>query len=151
MLEHSREKEFGEWYLELVEKAELMDYTPVQGCMAIRPRAYFIWEKIQQVFDKKIRALGVKNAYFPLLIPENLLKKEAAHFEGFTPEVAWVTEAGNAPIGERLALRPTSETIMYEMYAKWIHSYRDLPLLLNQWCNVIRWDTKALKPFLRSR
>lgn len=151
VLQNKKDKNFSEWYIELVEKAELMDYSPVQGCMVIRDRAYAVWEKIQSVLDQKFKSAGVKNVYFPLLIPENLLKKEAEHFAGFTPEVAWVTESGSEKLGERLALRPTSETIMYTIMSKWVSSHRDLPQKYNQWCNVIRWDTKALKPFLRTR
>ncbi|NYZ78222.1 proline--tRNA ligase [Candidatus Micrarchaeota archaeon] len=151
MLENKKNADFGEWFLELVQKAELMDYAPVQGCMAIRERAYSVWEKIQGYLDPRFKQDGVKNAYFPLLIPESLLQKEAEHFAGFVPEVAWVTQGGNETLGERLALRPTSETIMYAMFSKWISSHRDLPLKINQWCNIIRWDTKTLKPFLRTR
>ncbi|MBI5036077.1 proline--tRNA ligase [Candidatus Micrarchaeota archaeon] len=151
MLENKKEEKFAEWYIELVEKAELMDYSPVQGSMIIRPRAYAIWQAVQDVLNAKMKADGVENAYFPIFIPENLLKKEAEHFEGFSPEVAWVTHGGNEQLGERLALRPTSETIMYVQFSKWIRSHRDLPLKINQWCNIIRWDTKALKPFLRTR
>ncbi|MEM0475364.1 MAG: proline--tRNA ligase [Candidatus Norongarragalinales archaeon] len=151
MLKHKKESEFSEWFLELVQASELMDYGPVQGCMVVRERAYAIWERIQEEFNKKIKADGVRNVYFPLLIPESFLKKEAEHFAGFVPEVAWVTQGGNDELGERLALRPTSETIIYASFAKWISSHRDLPLKVNQWCNVVRWDTKALKPFLRTR
>ncbi len=151
MMENKKSVDFSEWYLELVQKAELMDYAPVQGCMAIRERAYAVWEKIQGFLDQRFKSDGVKNAYFPLFIPESLLQKEAEHFAGFLPEVAWVTHGGNDALGERLALRPTSETIMYALFAKWISSHRDLPLKINQWCNVVRWDTKTLKPFLRTR
>lgn len=150
-LENGKAANFSEWYLELVQKAELMDYAPVQGTMAIRPRGYFVWEKIQNYLDSRFKAAGVQNAYFPLFIPESLLKKEAEHFAGFVPEVAWVTQGGNETLGERVALRPTSETVMYTLYSKWISSHRDLPLRLNQWCNIVRWDTKTLKPFLRTR
>lgn len=150
-LENSKEGNFSEWYLEVVQKAELMDYTPVQGCMAIRPRAYFVWEKIQSFLDPLFKQDGVQAAYFPMLIPRSLLEKESAHFEGFVPEVAWVTKGGNKELDDPLALRPTSETIIYEMFSKWISSHRDLPLKVNQWCNIVRWDTKTLKPFLRTR
>ncbi|MBI4361177.1 proline--tRNA ligase [Candidatus Micrarchaeota archaeon] len=150
-LKHPKAKEFAEWYIELVEKAELMDYSPIQGCMTIRPRAYGIWEKYQDIINARMKSDSVQNAYFPMFIPESFLKKEAEHFEGFAPEVAWVTHGGNEELAEKLALRPTSETIMYHMFAKWIQSHRDLPLKVNQWCNVIRWDTKTLKPFLRTR
>ncbi len=146
-----KDQDFSEWYTQLVQKAELIEYTDVSGCYILRPRAYAIWEKIQTHFDKKIKELGVKNSYFPLFIPENLLIKESEHFKGFTPEVAWVTHAGDTKLNERLAIRPTSETIMYSSYAKWIRSYKDLPLRLNQWCNVVRWEFKHPVPFLRSR
>ena len=150
-LKNKKSENFTEWYLELVESAELMDYSPIQGCMTIRPRAYAIWETYQGLLNQKMRADGVSNAYFPMFIPESFLVKEAAHFEGFAPEVAWVTKGGNEELSEKLAVRPTSETIMYHHFAKWVHSWRDLPLKVNQWCNVIRWDTKTLKPFLRTR
>jgi prolyl-tRNA synthetase len=141
----------SEWYTQVVQKAELADYTSVSGCMVLRPNAYAIWENIQKIFDGMIKNTGHKNAYFPLLIPEHLLMKEKEHVEGFAPEVAWVTHGGNKKIAERLAIRPTSETIMYESYAKWIRSWRDLPLLINQWCNIVRWEFKYPKPFLRTR
>ena len=150
-LEHKKHEDFSEWYLEAVQKAQLMDYAPTPGCMVFRPDSYFVWERIQAYLDPLFKAGGVKNAYFPIFIPESFLKQEAAHFEGFIPEVAWVTHGGNQELGERLALRPTSEAIMYHFFAKWISSHRDLPLKLNQWTNVIRWDTKTLKPFLRTR
>ncbi|MCL2287812.1 MAG: proline--tRNA ligase [Candidatus Bathyarchaeota archaeon] len=143
--------DFSEWYVEVVLKAELADYAPVKGCMIIRPDAYAVWEKIQEIVNQKIKSTGHRNAYFPMFIPENFLKQEAEHFEGFTPEVAWITQGGNTPLEEKLAVRPTSETIMYSMYAKWIRSWRDLPLKLNQWCNIVRWETKATKLFLRTR
>ncbi|HYD03474.1 MAG TPA: proline--tRNA ligase [Alphaproteobacteria bacterium] len=143
--------DFSEWYQQIILKAELVDYGPVSGCMIIRPYAYSIWESVQEYFDSSIKKLGVKNAYFPLLIPENLLTKEKNHVEGFAPEVAWVTTGGNSPLPERLAIRPTSETIMYDSYSKWIRSWRDLPLRLNQWCNVVRWEFKHPVPFLRTR
>jgi prolyl-tRNA synthetase len=143
--------DFSEWYVEVVLKAELADYAPVKGCMIIRPDAYAVWEKIQEVVNQKIKATGHKNAYFPMFIPEAFLKQEAEHFAGFTPEVAWITQGGDTPLEEKLAVRPTSETIMYSMYAKWIRSWRDLPLKINQWCNIVRWETKATKLFLRTR
>lgn len=150
-LKNKKSENFTEWYLELVEAAELMDYSPIQGCMTIRPRAYAVWESYQRLMNDKMRADGVSNAYFPMFIPETFLTKEAQHFEGFAPEVAWVTKGGNEELAEKLAVRPTSETIMYHHFARWIHSWRDLPLKVNQWCNVVRWDTKTLKPFLRTR
>jgi prolyl-tRNA synthetase len=143
--------DFSEWYVEVVLKAELADYAPVKGCMIIRPDAYGVWEKIQEVVNQKIKATGHRNTYFPMFIPEAFLKKEAEHFEGFTPEVAWITQGGDSPLEEKLAVRPTSETIMYAMFNKWIRSWRDLPLKINQWCNIVRWETKATKLFLRTR
>ena len=143
--------DFSEWYVEVVLKAELADYAPVKGCMIIRPDAYAVWEKIQEVINQKIKATGHRNVYFPMFIPEAFLKKEAEHFEGFTPEVAWITQGGDTPLDEKLAVRPTSETIMYAMFSKWIRSWRDLPLKINQWCNIVRWETKATKLFLRTR
>lgn len=142
---------FSEWYVEVILKAELADYAPVKGCMVIRPDAYAVWEKIQQVVNQKIKATGHRNAYFPMFIPEAFLRQEAEHFAGFTPEVAWITQGGDTPLEEKLAVRPTSETIMYSMFSKWIRSWRDLPLKINQWCNVVRWETKATKLFLRTR
>ena len=137
--------------LQVVLKAELADYAPVKGCMIIRPDAYAVWEKIQEVVNQKIKATGHRNVYFPMFIPEGFLKKEAEHFAGFTPEVAWITQGGDTPLEEKLAVRPTSETIMYAMFSKWIRSWRDLPLKINQWCNIVRWETKATKLFLRTR
>lgn len=142
---------FSEWYTQVIQKADLADYSSVSGCIIFKPSSYALWEKIKDVVDAKLKAMGVQNAYFPLFIPEKLLQKEAAHLEGFSPEVAWVTMAGNSLLDERLAVRPTSETIMYESYAKWIRSYNDLPLRLNQWNNVVRWEFKHPVPFLRSR
>ncbi|HIJ10759.1 TPA: proline--tRNA ligase [Candidatus Woesearchaeota archaeon] len=147
----SKEKDFSEWYTQLIQKAELIEYSPVSGCYILRPNSYQIWEKAQTYFDYLIKKDGVKNAYFPLFIPESLLKKEEDHVEGFAPEVAWVDFGGNTKLGERLAVRPTSETIMYDSYSKWIRSYKDLPLRLNQWCNVVRWENKHCTPFLRTR
>ena len=146
-----KEEDFSEWYTQVIQKAGLADYAPVGGCMVIKPLGFGIWENIQKVLDKKFKETGVKNAYFPMLIPERLLKREAKHFSGFVPECGWVTHGGDSKLSERLALRPTSETIMYEVFSKWIRSYRDLPLLINQWCNIIRWETKATKLFLRTR
>ncbi|MDN5358747.1 MAG: prolyl-tRNA synthetase [Candidatus Diapherotrites archaeon] len=147
-----KEENFSDWYVEVVRKGEFIDQrTPVRGCDVFMPWGYAIWENIMHFADPLFKEHGVKNAYFPTLIPESLLTREAEHFEGFVPEVAWVTEAGDSKLGERLALRPTSETIMYYMYAQWIRSYKDLPLRINQWVNVFRWETKATRPFLRSR
>jgi len=141
----------GDWYNQVVLKSETADFSAVKGCIVIRPWGYHLWEAIQWHFDQTIKAHGVKNAYFPLLIPESFFTKEKEHVEGFAPEVAWVTHAGEHPLEERHAIRPTSETIICDAYSKWIRSHRDLPLLINQWVNVIRWETKATRPFLRSR
>lgn len=141
--------DFPQWYTDVVIKTQLVDYGPVKGTMVIRPYGYAIWENIQRELDMRIKATGHVNAYFPLLIPESLLKKEAEHVEGFAPEVAMVTIAGGETLSERLVVRPTSETIICDMYSKWIKSYRDLPLLINQWANVVRWE-KTTRPFLRT-
>ncbi len=147
----TKEKDLSEWYTQVIHKADLADYSAVSGCIVFKPNSYAIWEKIQQVTDQKFKAIGIKNAYFPLFIPESLLQKEAKHIKGFTPEVAWVTEAGSSKLSERLAIRPTSETIMYDSYSKWIRSHNDLPLRINQWNNVVRWEFKHPTPFLRGR
>jgi prolyl-tRNA synthetase len=146
-----KSEDFSEWYTQVVLKSKLADYAPVKGCMIFREDSYAIWEKIQEIFNQKIKQTGHKNVYFPMFIPESYLKKEAEHFAGFTPEVAWVTTGGDSPLEEKLAIRPTSETIMYATYAKWIRSWRDLPIKLNQWCNIVRWETRATKLFLRTR
>lgn len=143
--------EFSEWFTQIMLKAELADYTSVSGCIVFKPRAYAIWEKIKEETDKRFKKIGVQNVYFPVFIPEKTLMKEAEHFKGFTPEVAWVTHAGDNKLSEKLAIRPTSETLMYESYSKWIRSWRDLPLLYNQWNNVVRWEFKHPVPFLRTR
>lgn len=145
----SREENFPQWYTDVILKTDMVDYSDVKGCMVIKPYGYGVWELIQCEMDARFKATGHKNAYFPLFIPESLLKKEAEHVEGFAPEVAWVTHGGSEKLAERLAIRPTSETIIGSMYSKWIHSYRDLPMLLNQWCNVVRWE-KSTRPFLRT-
>ena len=132
-------------------KAELADYTQVSGCIAFRPRSFRVWEIIRDEVDKRLRKLGIKNIYFPLFIPEKLLKKEAEHVEGFAPEVAWVTHAGNTKLNERLAIRPTSEAIMYDNFSKWVRSWRDLPQRYNQWSNVVRWEFNNPIPFFRTR
>ena len=144
------DEDFAQWYTDIVRKAELADYTDTKGCIAIRPYGYAIWENIQSYADKKFKESGVKNAYFPVLIPESLLEKEKDHVEGFAPEVAWVTEAGGEKLDERLCVRPTSETIINTLYSKWLTSWKDLPFVYNQWCNVMRWE-KETRPFLRSR
>ena len=141
--------DFSQWYLDVILKAGLVDYAPVKGCMVIKPYGYAIWEQIQAILGQMIKDTGHENAYFPLFIPESLLQKEVDHVEGFAPEVAWVTRGGQAELGERLAVRPTSETIVCAMLADWIQSHRDLPVLLNQWANVVRWE-KSTRPFLRT-
>ncbi len=142
-------QDFGRWYLDVVRKAELADYSPVKGCMVIRPYGYAIWELMQQALDRRFKETGHVNAYFPLFIPESLLMKESEHVEGFAPQVAWVTRGGNEDLEERLVVRPTSETIIGVMYAKWVQSWRDLPILINQWANVVRWE-KVTRLFLRT-
>ncbi len=147
-----KEKEFLQWYTAVIEYANIVDKrSPVKGSNVIMPYGYSIWESIVAKLDGELKATGHKNAYFPLFIPEDYLEKEAEHFEGFIPEVAWVTRAGDRELDRKLALRPTSETIMYEMFRLWIRSHGDLPLKINQWCNIIRFDTKETKPLLRDR
>ena len=145
----SRSDDFPQWYTDVILKTDMVDYSIVKGCMVIKPYGYGVWELIQNEMDRRFKATGHVNAYFPLLIPESLLKKEAEHVEGFAPEVAWVTHGGDEELTERLCIRPTSETIICSMYSKWIQSYRDLPLLINQWANVVRWE-KNTRPFLRT-
>src|SRR5579863_9505009 len=144
-----RSKDFSRWYLDVVRRAELADYSPVKGCMVIRPYGYAIWELIQAALDRRIKASGHVNAYFPLFIPNSLLTKEAEHVEGFAPQVAYVTHGGGEELAEKLVVRPTSEAIIGTMYARWVHSWRDLPILINQWANVVRWE-KVTRPFLRT-
>src|SRR5258705_1971562 len=144
-----RSQDFSKWYLDVVRRAELADYSPVKGCMVIRPYGYAIWEHIQQAFDAAFKRTGHVNAYFPLFIPESLLKKEAEHVEGFAPQVASLTHGGGEGLEGRLVIRPTSEAIIGTMYAKWVQSWRDLPILINQWANVVRWE-KVTRPFLRT-
>lgn len=144
-----KSEDFSKWYLEVVQKAELADYTPMKGMMVIRPHGYAVWENVQKGLDLRIKATGHVNAYFPLFIPESFLQKEAEHVQGFSPEVAWVTIGGKEELEERLAVRPTSEAIIGHMYARWIKSWRDLPLLVNQWANIVRWE-KVTRPFLRT-
>ena len=146
-----KEEDLSEWYTQILQKAEMIEYSPVSGCYIMRPNSYSIWEKVQQYFDVLIKKIGVRNSYFPLFIPESLLSKESSHIKGFAPEVAWVEHGGDTKLKERLAIRPTSETIMYDSYSKWIRSYHDLPLKLNQWCNVVRWEFKHPMPFIRGR
>ncbi|HEU5154778.1 MAG TPA: aminoacyl--tRNA ligase-related protein, partial [Gemmatimonadales bacterium] len=144
-----RADDFSAWYNEVIMRAELADYSPVRGCMVIRPNGYAIWEQMQRALDDMFKEHGVQNAYFPLFIPMSFFSKEAEHVEGFAPELAVVTHGGGKELDEPLAIRPTSETIIYSMYAKWIQSYRDLPMLMNQWCNVVRWEMRT-RLFLRT-
>ncbi len=145
----TRAQDFSGWYNELVVRAELADYAPVRGCMVIRPNGYGIWERMQRQLDDMFKETGHQNAYFPLLIPQSFLHKEAQHVEGFAPETAVVTYGGGKQLDEPLVIRPTSETIIYSMFAKWVQSYRDLPLLINQWANVVRWEMRT-RLFLRT-
>lgn len=145
----SLEADFPQWYTDVIVKTEMVDYGPVKGTMVIRPYGYAVWENIQRELDARFKATGHQNAYFPMFIPESYLQKEAEHVEGFAPEVAFVTHAGGEELAERLVVRPTSETIICAMYQKWVQSWRDLPMLINQWCNVVRWE-KATRPFLRT-
>ena len=145
----SMEEDFAQWYTDVVKKAELIDYSTVRGCMILRPNGYAIWENIQKQLDSMFKETGVENVYMPMFIPESLLQKEKDHVEGFAPEVAWVTQGGLEPLQERLCVRPTSETLFCDLYAKIVHSYRDLPKVYNQWCSVVRWE-KTTRPFLRS-
>ena len=146
----SMDVDFAQWYTDVVKKADLIDYSSVKGCMIIRPYGYAIWENIQKILDTRFKELGHENVYMPLFIPESLLQKEKDHVEGFAPEVAWVTHGGSEKLEERLCVRPTSETLFCEHYAKIVQSHRDLPKLYNQWCSVVRWE-KTTRPFLRTR
>lgn len=143
------EDDFAQWYTDVITKTDLVDYAPMKGFMVIKPYGFALWEKIRDFADRRFKETGHKNVYFPLLIPESLLNKEAEHVEGFAPEVAWVTHGGNKTLEERLAVRPTSETIICTMYSKWLNSYRQLPFLYNQWNSVVRWE-KSTRPFLRT-
>ncbi|MGI5899966.1 MAG: proline--tRNA ligase [Christensenellales bacterium] len=145
----AREEDFSQWYTDVILKSELVDYAPVRGCMAIRPYGYALWENIQRELDTRFKATGHENVSMPMFIPESLLQKEAEHVEGFAPEVAYVTQGGSEVLQERLVVRPTSETLFSAMYSKWVQSYRDLPMLYNQWCSVVRWE-KTTRPFLRT-
>lgn len=142
-------EDFSRWYLDTIKKADLMSYSPVRGCIVFKPDGYEIWENIQRELDRRFKETGHRNAYFPLFIPESFFQKEKEHVEGFNPELPWVTEAGGEKLEERLAIRPTSETMIGHMYSEWINSYRDLPLLINQWANVVRWEKRTM-PFLRT-
>lgn len=143
--------DFSEWYTQVITMSELIDYYDISGCYILRPWAYSIWEQIQGFFDGSIKQLGVQNAYFPVFVSKSALEAEKEHVEGFAAEVAWVTKSGQSDLAEPIAIRPTSETIMYPAFAKWIRSHRDLPLKLNQWTNVVRWEFKHPTPFLRTR
>ncbi|WP_455719356.1 proline--tRNA ligase [Agathobacter sp.] len=145
----SMEEDFAQWYTDVVKKAELMDYSSVKGCMIFKPNGYAIWENIQKNLDAMFKETGVENVYMPMFIPESLLQKEKDHVEGFAPEVAWVTQGGLETLQERLAVRPTSETLFCELFSKIVQSHRDLPKVYNQWCSVVRWE-KTTRPFLRS-
>jgi prolyl-tRNA synthetase len=145
----TRAQDYNDWYLDVIAAADLAEHSPVKGCMVIKPTGYAIWEMMQKVLDAKFKEQGVENAYFPLFIPESYLTREAEHVEGFAPEVAVVTHAGGKKLEEPLIVRPTSETIMYEVFSNWVQSYRDLPLLINQWANVVRWEMRT-RLFLRT-
>jgi len=146
-----QEEDFSNWYQQLLIKAELIDFTDISGCYVLKPNSFAIWEQIQSTFDVMIKKDGVKNAYFPCLVTEKALKSESDNFNGFVPEVAWITKCGNKDLDNVIALRPTSEAIIYPIFSKWIRSYRDLPVRVNQWCNVVRWEMKRCMPFIRSR
>lgn len=146
----SKNEDFSEWYTQVVLKAKLADYAPVKGLIVLRPDGHSIWESLKNTFDKKFAKNGIRNGFLPVLIPESLLGKEQKHFAGFNPEVFWVTHSGTNEIGDRLALRPTSETLAYTLYSKWIQSWRDLPLKINFWNTALRAEIKATKPFLRT-
>uniref|UniRef100_A0A3Q2NNV5 Bifunctional glutamate/proline--tRNA ligase n=1 Tax=Fundulus heteroclitus TaxID=8078 RepID=A0A3Q2NNV5_FUNHE len=150
-LEAKKEENLGEWYSQVITKAEMIEYYDVSGCYVLRPWSYSIWEAIKDFFDREIKKLGVENCYFPMFVSQAALEKEKSHIEDFAPEVAWVTRSGKTELAEPIAVRPTSETVMYPAYAKWVQSHRDLPIKLNQWCNVVRWEFKHPQPFLRTR
>jgi len=145
----SQSEDFSKWYIDVIKKADLMDYSPVRGCIVFKPDGYELWERIQAAMDIRFKETGHRNAYFPMLIPESFFQKEKEHVEGFAPELPWVTEVGGEKLEERLAIRPTSETMIGHMYSQWIQSYRDLPVLINQWANVFRWEKRTM-PFLRT-
>ncbi|KKK23559.1 hypothetical protein AOCH_004146 [Aspergillus ochraceoroseus] len=147
----SKEEDFPGWYQQVLTKGDMLDYYDVSGCYILKPASYSIWEEIQQWFNERIKKMGVKNCSFPLFVSEDVLQREKDHIEGFAAEVAWVTHAGSTPLEKKIAIRPTSETVMYPYYAKWIRSHRDLPLKLNQWNSVVRWEFKHPQPFLRTR
>lgn len=150
-IQHKKNEDFPGWYTDVLIKGEMLDYYDISGCYILRPASYTIWQTIQQFFDDEIKKLGVNDCYFPMFVSRARLEKEKDHIEGFAPEVAWVTKAGSSDLEEHIAIRPTSETVMYPYYAKWIKSHRDLPLKLNQWNSVVRWEFKNPQPFLRTR
>ncbi|KAG0496488.1 hypothetical protein HPP92_001006 [Vanilla planifolia] len=150
-LTFKKDESFGEWYSEVVVNSEMIEYYDISGCYILRPSTMAIWETLQAFFDAEIKKMNVKNAYFPLFVTENVLQKEKDHIEGFAPEVAWVTKSGQSDLEVPIAIRPTSETVMYPYFSKWIRGHRDLPLKLNQWCNVVRWEFSHPTPFIRSR
>ncbi|XP_064621300.1 bifunctional glutamate/proline--tRNA ligase-like isoform X3 [Lineus longissimus] len=150
-LEATKEENLSDWYTQVIQKAEMIEYYDVSGCYILRPWAFGIWERIQYCFDQDIKKLGVENCYFPMFVSQQALQKEKDHIADFAPEVAWVTKSGQSELAEPIAIRPTSETVMYPAYAKWLKSHRDLPILLNQWCNIVRWEFKHPQPFLRTR
>jgi len=150
-LEMKKEDNLAEWYSQVITKAEMIEYYDVSGCYVLRPWSYGIWERIQRWFDAKIKEIGFENCYFPMFVSKTALETEKEHIEDFAPEVAWVTRSGQTELAEPIAIRPTSETVMYPSYAKWVQSHRDLPIKLNQWCNVVRWEFKHPQPFLRTR
>ncbi|CAI5646193.1 unnamed protein product [Oreochromis niloticus] len=150
-LEAKKEENLADWYSQVITKAEMIEYYDVSGCYVLRPWAFSIWESIKDFFDKEIKKLGVENCYFPMFVSQAALEKEKSHIADFAPEVAWVTRSGKTELAEPIAVRPTSETVMYPAYAKWVQSHRDLPIKLNQWCNVVRWEFKHPQPFLRTR
>ena len=147
----TKEADFSDWYRQVILKSELIDYTDISGCYVLRPNSYAIWEEIQTYVNSEIKKMGVKNAYFPLFISKSALETERSHIEGFEPEVAWITKSGSSILAEPLAVRPTSETSMYPLFSNWVKTHRDLPLKINQWCNVVRWEMKSCMPFIRSR
>lgn len=150
-IQYKKHVNFSKWYSDVITKAELIGYYDISGCYILRPRSFFIWENIQGFLDSKFKSSGVQNCYFPIFVSERALNKEKNHIEGFSPEVAWVTKNGQKDLEEAIAIRPTSETIMYPAFSKWVRSHRDLPLKLNQWSNVVRWEFKHPTPFIRTR
>jgi bifunctional glutamyl/prolyl-tRNA synthetase len=150
-IQYKKEENFSKWYSEIITKSQMIEYYDISGCYILRPLSFYIWEQIQGFMDSRFKKQGVQNCYFPMFVTEAALNKEASHVEGFSPEVAWVTKSGQSELSEPIAIRPTSETIMYPAFAKWIHSHRDLPMKLNQWSNVVRWEFKHPTPFIRTR